>query len=44
MSDDGIISVKSQLLDMFSELEDSELESIENWICSQSYKKVKYFN
>lgn len=42
MSDDGTINAKCQLLEILSELEDTELETIENWICSQSYKKVKY--
>ncbi|XP_052742167.1 uncharacterized protein LOC112048168 [Bicyclus anynana] len=39
MSDEGIVSAKSQILDIFSELDDIELKSIEEWICSLSYKK-----
>ncbi|XP_049874921.1 uncharacterized protein LOC126373015 [Pectinophora gossypiella] len=39
MSDSELISSKSRILDLFAELDDSELNSIEQWICSQSYKK-----
>lgn len=41
MSDDGIVNAKCRILEIFSELDDSDLESIERWISSQSYKKVK---
>lgn len=39
MSDDGIVNAKCRILEIFSELDDSDLESIERWISSQSYKK-----
>lgn len=32
------VDIKYRLLDLFSELDNVELESIEKWICSQSYK------
>lgn len=44
MSDLGVISAKCRILEIFSELEDVELESIERWICSQSYKKGQIYD
>ncbi|CAH2259008.1 uncharacterized protein LOC120631472 [Pararge aegeria] len=40
-SDEGysLLSAKSRLLDVFADLDDLELESIERWISSLSYKK-----
>lgn len=39
MSEDGIVNIKCRLLKMFAELDDCELDVIEHWISSQSYKK-----
>nr|XP_026493999.1 uncharacterized protein LOC113399147 [Vanessa tameamea] len=39
MSDDGITSAKCRILEILSDLDGTDLASIEKWICSQSYKK-----
>ncbi|XP_045773570.1 uncharacterized protein LOC123872984 [Maniola jurtina] len=39
MSDEEIVSAKCRLLEIFSDLDDAEIESIEKWICSHSYRK-----
>lgn len=41
MSDSETINVKFRVLDLFKELDESELDEIEKWISSQSYKKGK---
>lgn len=38
MSDDGFKNTKSRILELFSELDDSELKDVEQWITSQSYR------
>lgn len=42
MSEETIISAKYRILDLLSDLTDSELETIEQWICSHSYRKGVY--
>lgn len=42
MSDDGYINAKFKLLELFSSLDEAELDRIEQWICSKSYKKGKF--
>lgn len=44
MSEDSVISAKFRILDLFCELNDFELDTIEQWICSHSYKKGAHFN
>ncbi|KAJ0176145.1 hypothetical protein K1T71_008319 [Dendrolimus kikuchii] len=39
MSEDGFKNTKSRMLELFSELDESELKDVEQWITSQSYKK-----
>ncbi|CAH0399997.1 unnamed protein product [Chilo suppressalis] len=39
MSEDDVISAKGRLLELLTELNDFELDTIEKWICSNSYKK-----
>lgn len=39
MSEDSVVSAKCRILDLFCELNDFELDTIEQWICSHSYKK-----
>ncbi|XP_028171339.1 uncharacterized protein LOC135077916 [Ostrinia nubilalis] len=39
MSEDSVVSTKFRVLELFAELNDFELDSIEQWICSRSYKK-----
>ncbi|CAK1543079.1 unnamed protein product [Leptosia nina] len=39
MAEESILNVKCRLLELFSELDDSELHSIEAWISTQSYKQ-----
>lgn len=36
-----ILSAKFQVLDLFTKLDESDLDEIEKWISSQSYKKGK---
>ncbi|XP_072949897.1 uncharacterized protein [Epargyreus clarus] len=38
MSDEDV-NIKFRLLDLFSDLDENELQSIESWICSRSYKE-----
>ncbi|OWR50106.1 uncharacterized protein LOC116770584 [Danaus plexippus] len=39
MSDDGLITAKCRLLEIFANYDNTELENIEKWISSQAYKK-----
>lgn len=40
MSEDGT-NTKSRILDLFADLDETELDSIEQWICSKQYKQGK---
>ncbi|XP_026752537.1 uncharacterized protein LOC113512809 [Galleria mellonella] len=39
MSDDTLIHIKSRILELFSELDEGEMDYIDKWISSHSYKK-----
>lgn len=39
MSDSETLNVKIRVLDLFTDLDETELDEIEKWISSQSYKK-----
>ncbi|XP_050668845.1 uncharacterized protein LOC126968076 isoform X2 [Leptidea sinapis] len=39
MNDEELLNVKSQILDIFGELEENNLSEIEKWITSHAYKK-----
>lgn len=41
MSDSEALNIKFRVLDLFTELDEIELDEIEKWISSQSYKKGK---
>lgn len=41
MSESQTLNVKFRVLDLFTELDESDLDEIEKWISSQSYKKGK---
>lgn len=43
MSEEDLICTKSRILEIFAELDNVELDSIEQWISSQSYMKGTYF-
>ncbi|CAG4962008.1 unnamed protein product [Colias eurytheme] len=39
MGEESVLSVKCRILDLISELDDHEVQNIEEWITSQSYRK-----
>ncbi|XP_022112373.2 uncharacterized protein LOC110991345 [Pieris rapae] len=39
MTDESVLGTKSQILDLFSDLNEADLQNIESWISSQRYKK-----
>lgn len=41
MAEDSIVNTKYRLLDLFSELDEAEMDEIEQWISSLSYRKGK---
>lgn len=43
MSDSETLNVKYRVLDLFTQLDESELDEIEKWISSRSYKQGKSF-
>lgn len=43
MSEENVSDVKHEILKMLLQLDTTELDSIENWISSHSYKKGEMF-
>ena len=39
MSESGVSNVKHRMLELFSELDETEIDAIEQWICNHSFKK-----
>lgn len=43
MSEDNVVNVKHRMLELFSDMDEADIETIEQWISNQSYRKGKYF-
>ncbi|KPJ06535.1 hypothetical protein RR48_14274 [Papilio machaon] len=43
MSEDGLLDIKFRFLDLFAELDETELDVVENWILSRAYRKDLQF-
>ncbi|PZC75338.1 uncharacterized protein LOC110378752 [Helicoverpa armigera] len=39
MSEDSSVNAKHRMLELFSELDEEEIDNIEQWICNHSYRK-----
>ncbi|KAJ8719590.1 hypothetical protein PYW08_011765 [Mythimna loreyi] len=39
MSEDSLVNAKHRMLELFSGMDEAEIETIEQWICDQSYRK-----
>ncbi|XP_035437477.2 uncharacterized protein LOC118267531 [Spodoptera frugiperda] len=39
MSEDNVVNVKHRMLELFSDMDEADIETIEQWISNQSYRK-----
>ncbi|KAH9642205.1 hypothetical protein HF086_005535 [Spodoptera exigua] len=39
MSEESVVNVKHRMLELFSEMDEADIETIEQWICQQSYRR-----